>query len=224
MLSRERYASLLQSFPFLRAADPVLAAECRSTLMRARLPRGRHVFQAGDRATALPLLTAGSVRVYQVGRSGREITLYRFGAGQACLLSASAILGGSRLPVAAVVEERADVALVPAAALRRWVHAHAVWRDFVFQLMSQRLTDVLGLVNAVVFERMDARVAALLVERTTGGGTLRITHQVIAAELGTSREVVSRILESLAAAGLLRVTRGRIEVLDQAGLAASAAA
>jgi len=90
--------------------------------------------------------------------------------------------------------------------------------------MSHRLTDVLGIVDTVVFRRMDARVATLLLERSGRQNPVRITHQEIAAELGTSREVVSRILESLAGAGLLKVMRGRIEILEQGPLAAFAAA
>jgi CRP/FNR family transcriptional regulator len=224
MLTRERYAQLLESFPFLAGASPPLATEMRGTLRRARLPAGRNLFQPGDRATSLPLLLSGGIRVYLLGRNGREITLYRFDRGEACLLSANAILADNPLPAAAVVEERAEAVLVPAAALRSWVGEHALWRDFVFALNSRRLSEVLGIVDAVVFQRMDARVATLLLERGGNAGPLRITHQEIAAELGTSREVVSRIVESLAGTGVLRVGRGRIEVLSPDALAAFAAA
>lgn len=224
MLTRERYAQLLESFPFLAAASPPFATEMRGTLRWARLPARRNLFQPGDRATSLPLLLAGAVRVYLLGRSGREITLYRFDRGEACLLTANAILAVQPLPAAAMVEERAEAVLVPAAALQRWVGEHALWRDFVFALNARRLSEVLGIVDAVVFQRMDARVATLLLERADGSGSVRITHQEIAAELGTSREVVSRIVESLAGTDVLRVGRGRIEVLSRGALAAYAAA
>lgn len=224
MLTRERCASLTRSFPFLAEADATVAGELRGAATWVRLPAGKLLFLEGERATALPLLTAGQVRIYKTGRTGREITLYRFGPGEACLLSANAILNGQPLPAAAIVEQRAEAVLVPAAALRDWVHRHELWRRFVFELMSHRLTDVLGIVDTVVFRRMDARIATLLLERSGRQNPLRITHQEIAAELGTSREVVSRILESLAGAGLLKVTRGRIEILAQEPLAAFAAA
>jgi len=224
VLTRERFARLARSFPFLADADTALAGELRSVATWARLPAGKQLFLEGERATSLPLLTSGQVRIYKIGRTGREITLYRFGPGEACLLSANAILNGRALPAAAIVEQRAEAALVPAAALRDWVHRHELWRRFVFELMSHRLTDVLGIVDTVVFRRMDARVATLLLERSGRQNPVRITHQEIAAELGTSREVVSRILESLAGAGLLKVMRGRIEILEQGPLAAFAAA
>ncbi len=224
MLTRERCASLARSFPFLAEADATIAGELRGAATWVRMPAGKPLFLEGERANALPLLTAGQVRIYKTGRTGREITLYRFGPGEACLLSANAILNGQPLPAAAIVEQRAEAVLVPAAALRDWVHRHELWRRFVFELMSHRLTDVLGIVDTVVFRRMDARVATLLIERSGRQNPLRITHQEIAAELGTSREVVSRILESLAGAGLLKVARGRIEILAQGPLAAFAAA
>lgn len=223
MLTREYYARLVESFPFLAGADVELAAAFRSTVSRVRLPVGKQVFLPGERAVSLPMLTAGCVRIYKIGHTGREITLYRFGPGEACLLSADSILSGQSLPAAAVVEQRGEAVLVPAASLRRWVHEHELWRRFVFGLMSHRLLDVLGIVDSVVFRRMDARVATLLLERAHRRNPVRITHQEIADELGTSREVVSRILEHIAGTGLLKVTRGRIEILQPGALAALAA-
>lgn len=224
VLTRERYASLVQAFPFLADADADLEAEFRSAVARVRLPQGKQVFLPGERAGSLPLLTAGRIRVYKIGRTGREITLYRFGPGEACLLSANSILTGQPLPAAAVVEQRCEAVLVPAVTLRRWVREHQLWRRFVFELMSHRLLDVLGIVDSVVFRRMDARVAALLLERAQRQNPVRITHQEIAAELGTSREVVSRIVEHIAGAGVVRVARGRIEILQTGPLAAFASA
>lgn len=223
MLTREYYAKLVESFPFLAGADAGLATGFRSAVSRVRLPVGKQVFLPGERAASLPMLTAGCVRVYKIGHNGREITLYRFGPGEACLLSADSILSGQPLPAAAVVEQRGEAVLVPAASLRCWVQQHELWRRFVFGLMSHRLLDVLGIVDSVVFRRMDARVAKLLLERAHRRNPVRITHQEIADELGTSREVVSRILEHIAGAGLLKAMRGRIEILQPGALAALAA-
>jgi CRP/FNR family transcriptional regulator len=223
VLTHECYARLVELFPFLTGADAEIAAALRGAAARVRLTAGKQVFLPGERAASLPLLMAGSVRVYKIGHSGREITLYRFGPGEACLLSANSILSGQPLPAAAVVEQRGEAVLVPAASLRRWVQEHELWRRFVFGLMSHRLLDVLGIVDSVVFRRMDARVVALLLERARRRNSVRITHQQIADELGTSREVVSRILEHIAGAGLLKVTRGRIEILQPGPLAALAA-
>jgi CRP/FNR family transcriptional regulator len=223
VLTRERYARLAESFPFLAGADNALANEFRGAASHMRLPVDKQIFLPGERAAWLPMLTAGRIRVYKIGPSGREITLYRFGPGDACLLSADSILSDQPLPAAAVVELRGEAVLVPASSLRRWVQEHELWRRFVFGLMSHRLLDVLGIVDSVVFRRMDARVATLLLERARRRNPVRITHQEIADELGTSREVVSRILEHVAGAGLLKVTRGRIEILQPGPLAELAA-
>lgn len=223
MLTHECYARLVDLFPFVAGASADLAAGLRGAASRVRLPAGKQVFLAGERAAALPMLLAGGVRVYKIGHSGREITLYRFGPGESCLLSANSIVSGQLLPAAAVVEQRGEAVMVPATNLRRWVRDHELWRQFVFGQMSQRLLDVLDIVDSVVFRRMDARVVALLLERARRRNSIRITHQQIADELGTSREVVSRILEHIAGDGLLKVTRGRIEILQPGPLATLAA-
>lgn len=108
--------------------------------------------------------------------------------------------------------------MVPADTFRLWVGRHELWRDFVFELMSQRLASVLEIVDEVVFQRMDSRVASFLLARGKIDNPLRLTHQEIAAELGTAREVVSRILEDFASRGLVESGRGIITVLDREGL------
>jgi CRP/FNR family transcriptional regulator len=151
---------------------------------------------------------------------GREITLYRFSNGESCILTANAILNQKTFPAVAVVESEAEAVMIPAETFRDWVRRYDLWREFVFDLLSQRLSSVMSILDEVVFRRMDARIAALLVNRSRPGARIRITHQEIAAELGTSREVVSRILEGFAAAGVIGSSRGEIEVLDPGDLKA----
>ena len=104
--------------------------------------------------------------------------------------------------------------MIPADTFRDWVNRYKLWREFVFDLLSQRLSSVLEIVDEVAFGRMDIRVATLLLDRSTSENPLISTHQEIAAELGSSREVISRILGSLASQGLIQMSRGAIEVLD----------
>ncbi len=104
--------------------------------------------------------------------------------------------------------------MIPAAVFRDWVSRYDLWRDFVFDLFSQRLTRVMDVVDEVLFRRMDTRVARLLLERSQAQQPIPITHQEIAAELGSSREVISRILEDFAGQGLIRPGRGLIELVD----------
>jgi len=167
------------------------------------------VFLEGERVDAIALLISGVVRVYKIGEMGREITLYRFGNGESCILTANAILNQKRFPAVAVVERAAEAVMIPADTFRDWVGRYDLWREFVFDLLSQRLSSVMSIVDEVVFRRMDGRIAGLLLSRLRAGSRIQTTHQEIAAELGTSREVVSRILEGFASAGLIDALRGR---------------
>ncbi|HSB88592.1 MAG TPA: Crp/Fnr family transcriptional regulator [Anaerolineales bacterium] len=211
---------VLPALPFLRGADPHLLQDFQQTAYLARIPAGKDVFVEGDRVHAIALLVSGVVRVYQIGETGREITLYRFGLGQSCILTANAILNHQTFPAIATVEQDAEAVMVPADAFREWVRRYDLWRSFLFDLLSQRLVSVMAVVEEVAFRRMDARLAAFLLERSRLAGPLRLTHQEVAAELGSAREVVSRILEDFAAQGLIRVSRGLIEVVDPDKLAA----
>ena len=215
MITREQFDRIAQEFDFLRGADAASITEFRRAATLARFPARKRLLLEGEHPQTLALLVSGAVRVFKTGRTGREITLYRISAGETCILSVNAILTRQPIAAAATVEQRVEAATIPADVLRDWVQRHAVWRQFVFGLISQRLMKVLNLVEDVVFRRMDARVAALLLERGRAQNPLRITHQEIAAELGTSREVISRLLEDLVGAGTLRSTRGRIEILDR---------
>ncbi len=214
MISQEQYNRIARLLPQLQHAEPLLAREFQQAAFYARIPKGKDVFVEGDRAEALALLLSGVVRVYKIGETGREITLYRFGLGQSCILTANAILSRRSFPAIATVEQEAEAVMIPAEVLREWVRRYDLWRDFIFDLLSQRLVSMLSIVEEVAFRRMDGRVAALLLNRSQIQNPLRITHQEIAAELGSSREVVSRILEGFASEGMIRLGRGVVEVLN----------
>jgi CRP/FNR family transcriptional regulator len=215
MINDEQMPRALQALPFLRQADEALLTAFKRASFLARIPAGRDVFVEGDAVDAIALLISGVVRVYKVGETGREITLYRFGSGESCILTANAILSQSLFSAIATVEQDAEAIMIPADTFREWMQRHELWRGFVFTLLSQRLASVMEIVEEVTFRRMDIRVASLLLERSQVQNTVRITHQEIAAELGSSREVISRILESLASQGMIRVARGSVEVLNR---------
>jgi CRP/FNR family transcriptional regulator len=218
MLTLEQYKRLANALPILQGADPQLRREFQQAAFYARIPAGRDVFIEGDRVDGIALLLSGVVRVYKIGETGREITLYRFGLGQSCILTANAILSQKTFPAVATVEQEAEAVMVPAGSFRDWVRRYDVWREFVFDLLSQRLATVMLIVEEVAFRRMDARVATLLLARGRLQNPLRITHQEIASELGSSREVISRLLEDFAEKGLLRAGRGEVEILDEESL------
>ncbi len=218
MLNEFQFSRLAQSLPLLQNADAALVREFQQAATFARIPAGQDVFLEGDRVEGIALLISGVVRVYKIGGTGREITLYRFGLGQSCILSANAILNQNTFPAIATVEQDAEAVIIPSATFRDWVRRYDLWREFVFDLLSQRLSSLMTIVDEVAFQRMDARLASFLRTRSRVQNPMRITHQEIASELGTSREVISRLLEDLSARGLVRSARGEIEVLDEAGL------
>ncbi len=218
MLDDNQFNRITLAMPFLQRADGSLISELKREAQFAKIPAGHDVFVDGDRVDGIALLLSGVVRVYKIGETGREITLYRFGLGQSCILSANAILSEKSFPAIATVEEDAEAVMIPAEVFRAWVNKYDLWREFVFDLLSERLSTVMAVVDEVVFKRMDRRVASWLLNQARLRNPMRVTHQEIAAELGSSREVISRILEDFSREALLNSGRGTIEVLDLEGL------
>lgn len=218
MLDQAAYQRASDLLPVLRNAEQALIEEFRAQAILARIPAGRDVFVTGDEVGAIPLLLSGSVRVYQIGESGREVTLYRFRPGESCVLTANAILSDRSFPAIATVEEDAEAIMIPSDIFRDWVARYETWRSFFIDLVSQRLASMMALVNEVAFQRLDRRVAAFLLEARSPSGKVAITHQELAFELGSSREVISRILEDMGGRGLIETSRGQIDILNPEGL------
>ena len=214
MLTDEQFKRISQSLPLLQHADLQLSRKFQAEAFFARIPAGKDVFVEGDQADAIALLISGIVRVYKIGETGREITLYRFGNGESCILTANAILSRKSFPAIATVEREAEAVMIPADVFRDWVKHYDPWREFVFDLLSERLSTVMAVVDEIVFQRMDRRVASLLLSKSKTEHPIRITHQEIAAELGSSREVISRILEDFSQRDIIQPGRGTIEILD----------
>ena len=218
MINSEQFERIARALPILKHADPRLLQEFQNTAFFAHIPEGRDVFIEGDHVDAIALLISGVVRVYKIGETGREITLYRFGNGESCILTANAILSQKNFPAIATVEKEAEAVMIPADSFRDWVRRYDLWREFVFDLLSQRLSSVMAIIEEIAFHRMDTRLAALLIERSLRSDLVQITHHEIAAELGSSREVISRILEDFSAQGMLEVSRGSIRILEREAL------
>jgi CRP/FNR family transcriptional regulator len=218
MITTQEYDKIVRALPILEHADPQLLREFRDIAFFARIPEGHDVFIEGDLVDAIALLISGVVRVYKIGETGREITLYRFGNGESCILTANAILSQKNFPAIATVEKEAEAVMIPAQTFRDWVRRYDLWREFVFDLLSHRLSSVMAIVEEVAFHRMDVRVAALIMEQSQRSDLIHITHQEIAAELGSSREVISRILEDFSAQGMIEVSRGSIKILEREDL------
>lgn len=223
MLEEKYFNRIAETIPFLKEKSTQLAEEFRRSAFYARIPAGHEVFVEGDHVDGIALLMSGVVRVYKIGETGREITLYRFGEGESCIVTANAILNMQEFPAIAIVEQEAEAVIIPSDVFIRWVRQYDEWLSFVFKLNAMRLTSVLQIVDEVAFQRMDRRIALHLCQLAEGGNPIRTTHQEIANELGSSREVVSRLLADFAGQGLVQLARGEVEILDFAGLDAVSA-
>jgi CRP/FNR family transcriptional regulator len=224
MLNESQWRDAAAMLPFL--ADPT-AAVTRAFVNQAthmRFPVAATIFAEGDQCRAFTILTQGRVRVFAIGETGREITLYRFARSESCILTASCILSDHLFPAIATVEEAAEALVVSHTCFQSWVDTFPVWRAYVFHLLSRRLAAVMAVVEEVAFRRVDVRIAELLLRwPMSDTGLILRTHQEIAADLGSSREVVSRILADFATSGLVHLARGSITILDRPGLARRAA-
>jgi CRP/FNR family transcriptional regulator len=203
--------------PLLREAPETFRTAFLHAVTPLTLESGRVISRQGHPCTHLPLLLRGCARVYKLGDSGREITLYRIRPGESCVLTASCMLSGSAFPAEAVTETETTAVVVPVAQALTWFEQVPHWRQFVFGMISNRLMEILGLVDEITFRRMDSRLASYLLHEGSGDSLAR-THQQIADELGSAREVVSRLLKGFEAAGMIRIGRGRIQLLDRTAL------
>jgi CRP/FNR family transcriptional regulator len=155
MIDNEQSSRITRSLSVLRDANSELVREFQQAAFLAKIPAGQDVFVEGDRVDSIALLISGVVRVYKIGETGREITLYRFGYGESCILTANAILSQKSFPAIATVEKDAEAVMIPADTFREWVKRYDPWREFVFELLSDRLSTIMAVVDEVVFQRMD---------------------------------------------------------------------
>ena len=207
------------SFPFvLDAANREIKEQFLRHVSVTQIPAGQFICWEGDVCAQLAVVLSGMVRVYKIGESGREITLYRIEENDSCILTASCILSQIRFPALAVVEREVRAALIPAFILREWIKQYDVWQEYVFGLMSKRLADVIATVEEIAFRRVDVRIAEFLAGLAEEQEYIAITHQEIAYELGTAREVVSRILKDFERANIISLSRGSITVQNKEAL------
>jgi CRP/FNR family transcriptional regulator len=201
--------------PGLAGLPPPIARRVRAERAPLRAAAGTVLFDAGDPCAAFPLLRAGTVRLARPLANGRDLLLYRLGPGETCAVSASCLLGDAPSPARATAERDLEGAALPAPLFLELVERHGPFRRAVFSVFAFRLAVLAELAERISSARLDERVAEVLLQR---GPTVVATHQAIADELGTAREVVSRVLGTFASRGAVRLRRGVVEVLDPASL------
>ena len=213
---------ILDRIEFFRDAPPGLKSAVLEAARDVRLARGELLFREGEPARHVSIVGTGSIRVFRTGASGRQIVLYHVRPGQASLASLVSVM--LDMPAVATGEAETDTELVTvaASAIRDWVAGTESVRRFAFETMSRALVDIASLVEDLGSRTMEARLAAALLGHAGPDRTVRMRHEDLADELGTAREVVSRLLEAFARSGAIALSRGRIEIVDPGRLLTSA--
>jgi len=204
----------LSTLPALRKiTDPAwlhVAESARLITVQAGLP----LYRDREACENYLVILDGSVRVQKLASSGHVITLYHLSAGQVCELTTTCLLGGASYPAEAVAETQVRAALIPKTQFLEAMFHAPQFRDFVFGTLDKGINDLITLVEQVAFGHMDGRLAHCLVAKAGTKKRLRVTHMDLAEELGTAREVVSRLLKEFERQGWVRLHRGWIEIGD----------
>lgn len=209
-----KLAELLALYPVLDKLPAELLKRIVDATQTLSVPHGTAVFDENQPCRGFPFVLDGAIRVVKLSANGRELPLYRVLAGESCIISSSCLLGHADYNARGVAEGSTTLAVLPRSLFDEMM-GQAAFRDFVFALFSERMADLMHLVEEVAFRKLDQRLAALLLGK---GRRVHATHQQLADELGSVREMVSRLLKGFAEQGLVKLGREQVEVLDPAGL------
>jgi len=214
--------AVIGNFPGLAAIEPEARDLFSAKAQVANVPAGTVVFSSGSVCENYLLVIDGSVRVQMVSENGREIVLYRVNDGQTCILTTSCLMTNDVYAAEGVTETEINAVMIPATVFHKLMACSEVFRSFVFASYGTRIEDLLMLVDEVAFQRIDGRLARFLIERMGAQRQLQKTHQELAAELGSAREVISRQLKEFERRGWVKLSRGRVDISDPGALEALA--
>lgn len=220
---QEKYGAFLEEgLPFWNKLDGAQRARLRETVTARRFARGDMMHAGAEDCAGLFLVKEGQVRVYILSEGGKEITLYRLFSWDICIFSASCMLRNISFDVYAEAEKETDVLLIPTAVYSELSKESLAVSDYTNQLMSSRFSDVMWVMEQVLFMSLDKRLALFLLEQADieGSGRLPMTQEAIARNLGSAREVVTRMLKYFQSEGLVTLFRGGVEITDREGLEA----
>lgn len=209
MVSKEKFLSVFPAFSGDRTA---LLDRLLTSGVPKRFEAGDSLYLEGDRCPGIGFLMVGEIRVYKIGENGREITLYEIFAGETCMLNASCLLSRRPYPAHAMGISDGYMLYIPDDLFLESMAASEVMRKFIFSLFSQRFTDVIELIEEVTFGNLSERLTEYLVEKSSGG-LLSTSHQHIANELGSSREVISRLLKDFERQGKVGLSRNLVKLM-----------
>ncbi len=196
------------------SSSPELVEKLQKYSVRKNYPAGSVILNENAYIRAIPLVTRGSIKVIRTEEDGREILLYYIKSGESCIMSFLGGLHNETSKVKAEVEEDAEILFLPVDKVSLFIKEYPQWLDYIFRLYHKRFEELLDMVNAIAFKKVDERLLSLLQKKSelTGSHTLQVTHEQLANELGTARVVVSRLLKQLEEEGVVRLGRNRISL------------
>ena len=181
----------------------------------AALQNEQMLMKQNQECQFIPMVMTGKLRIFKLSPNGREMTLYRIGPGETCLISIACQIKGEDFPAMAQVEGKTQLFMLPSFVCHNVLGSNLAWKDFIISSIYSHLTEVMETLEAVAFDRTDHRLVLWLLEKTKEkNAAILCTHEEIAVELGTAREVVSRLLGDLKNKGILTLGRGKIKVTD----------
>ena len=202
--------SLFDLYPVLKAIDAGIRQRVAEQMQVIEVPSGTVLFDEHQPCTGFPFLLKGAVRVLKSAANGRELPLYRVLPGETCIISSSCLLGHIAYNARGIAQGDTSLVVLPRPLFDELL-ATSGFRNFIFQLFAERMADLMQLVEEVAFRKLDQRLAALLLGK---GRTVHATHQQLADELGSVREMVSRLLKGFSDQKLVTLGREQIEILD----------
>jgi len=215
MITPEQIRKLDELFPVLKQ----IPETDRQTIFSAGhivvLPNEQMLMKQNQECQFIPMVISGKLRIFKLSPNGREMTLYRIGPGETCLISIACQIKGDDFPAMAQVEGKTQLFMVPSFVCHSVLVNNLAWKDFIITSLYGHLTEVMETLEAVAFDRTDRRLILWLLEKTRDkAATISSTHEEIAVELGTAREVVSRLLGDLKNKGIVALGRGKITITD----------
>lgn len=206
--------NFLDSFPELDR--PEILEELKNSAIKMTFDNEQVILDYDSEVVMIPMVIKGSIKVLQNDESGKEILLYYIKPGESCIMSILASKKNQRSQIRAVASEQTEVIVFPSSLLNNWSDNYKNWNEFVFNLYQTRFEELIHIVNELAFSKVDKRLLELLETKAqmSGNSQLVITHQQIADELGTAREVISRILKKLENDGIVKLMRGKIEIIS----------
>ena len=176
------------------------------------IPPGQVVLKENEYIKVIPIVLEGSIKLRKLDPTGREIIFYHIEPGESCILSITSCLNNRESQAEAIIEKKTRMIIVEADRVRNWMDEFSSWRQFVVKLYYSRMADLMTLVDLVVFKSVDSRLIRHLKDHAVNN-ELEITHQQLAGELGTAREVISRLLKQMENENLISLERGKIKLI-----------